>query len=37
VLAALLRGDIALPEGSTCYALFREGIADVIAASDLIA
>lgn len=35
--AALYKGDLALPDKSVCYALFRESLTDVIAASDLIA
>ena len=34
--AALYRGDIDLPEGTTCYALFRERVTPTITASDLI-
>jgi hypothetical protein len=36
VLAALYRGDLELPENSVCYALFRESLTNVIAASELI-
>jgi hypothetical protein len=36
VLAALYRGDVDVPEGSACYALFREGVVPTLAASDLI-
>jgi hypothetical protein len=36
VFAALLRGDVALPAGSTCYALFREQVVAPVAASDLL-
>ena len=36
VLAALLRGDLDLPAGSTAYALFRERITAPIAAADLL-
>jgi hypothetical protein len=35
-LALLYRGDVDLPEGSTSYALFREGISPSLAASDLL-
>ena len=34
--AALLQGDIPLPEGSEVYALFREGVTRPLAASDLL-
>lgn len=34
--AALYQGDLALPQKSTCYALFRESQTDVISASELI-
>jgi hypothetical protein len=37
VFAALYRGDLELPDGSTCYALFRERAGATIAASALIA
>lgn len=37
VFAALLRGDLELPAGSTAYALFRERVTAPIAASDLLA
>ncbi len=37
VLAALFRGDLELPEGSTVYALFRERAGATISASSLIA
>ena len=37
VLAILFRGDLELPRGATCYALFHEQSAASIAASDLIA
>ncbi len=37
VLAALYRGDLELPDGSTCYALFRERAGATISASSLIA
>lgn len=37
VFAALLRGDVDLPAGSTCYALFRQRITNPIAAADLLA
>jgi hypothetical protein len=37
VLAALYRGDLELPEGSTCYALFQERAGATISASSLIA
>jgi hypothetical protein len=37
VLAALYHGDLDLPEGSTCYALFRERAGATISASSLIA
>lgn len=36
VFAALLRGDLELPEHSSCYALFRERQTATIAASDLL-
>ncbi len=36
VFAALYKGDIDLPKGSVCYALFPERMANTIAASDLI-
>lgn len=36
VFAALYKGDIDLPEGSNCYALFAEKTARTISASDLI-
>lgn len=35
-LAFLLHGDIELPSGSACYALFREGLTPTLAASDLL-
>ncbi len=35
-LAALYHGDLDLPAGSTCYALFRERQTEIIAASDLL-
>lgn len=35
-LAALLDGDVALPEGSMVYAMFRERVAAPIAAADLL-
>ena len=34
--AALEHGDLPLPEGSTAWALFREGLTDTLAASDLL-
>jgi hypothetical protein len=37
LFAALLRGDVALPEGASCYAVFREQTTPTIAAADLIA
>lgn len=37
VLAALLRGDLALPEGSASYALFRQRLVPTLAAPDLLA
>jgi hypothetical protein len=37
VFAALLRGDIDLPAGSSAYALFRERVTSPVAASDLLA
>jgi hypothetical protein len=37
VLAALFRGDVELPSGSTCYVLFRDGVTGSIAAADLLA
>jgi hypothetical protein len=36
VFAALVHGDLELPEGSVCYALFRERVIAPIAASDLL-
>ncbi|MCY1058819.1 MXAN_6230/SCO0854 family RING domain-containing protein [Nannocystis sp. SCPEA4] len=36
VFAALFRGDVELPAGSVCYALFRERVVAPIAASDLL-
>ncbi|MGZ3456701.1 MAG: RING finger family 4 domain-containing protein, partial [Polyangiales bacterium] len=36
VLAALFRGDLALPAGSPTYALFREQLTGTMAASDLL-
>lgn len=36
VFAALFRGDVELPEGSLCYALFRERVIAPIAASNLL-
>jgi hypothetical protein len=36
IFAALYRGDRPLPDGSTCYALFREQLTRTIAAADLI-
>jgi hypothetical protein len=36
VFACLYRGDVDLPPGSTCYALFREGQSAVLAASELL-
>jgi hypothetical protein len=36
VFAALMRGDVTLPEGSVAYALFREQLTWAIAASDLL-
>jgi len=36
VFAALFRGDLAVPAGSTVYALFRDGIIAPLAASDLL-
>lgn len=36
VLAVLYRGDLALPEGSVVYSLFREGLVPTLTASDLI-
>ncbi|WP_434416061.1 hypothetical protein [Nannocystis pusilla] len=36
VFAALVRGDLELPAGSVCYALFREQVIAPIAASDLL-
>jgi hypothetical protein len=36
MLALLFRGDIALPEGSDIYALFREQLAPTLSAGDLI-
>ena len=35
-LAALFRGDLDLPAGSACYALFRERVVAPLAASDLL-
>lgn len=37
VLAVLLHGDLALPEGSEAWALFREALTGTVAASDLLA
>jgi hypothetical protein len=37
VLAVLLRGDLALPEGSSSYALFRLQLIPTLAAADLLA
>jgi hypothetical protein len=37
VFACLYDGDLDLPDGSTCYALFRERQTSVIAAGDLLA
>ncbi len=37
VFAALLRGDLALPEGSASYALFRQQLTPTLAAADLLA
>jgi hypothetical protein len=37
VLALLYRGDLALPDGSSAYALFRESVIPSVAASDLLA
>lgn len=37
VFAALLHGDVVLPEGSTAWALFREQLTGVVSASDLLA
>jgi hypothetical protein len=37
VLAMLHKGDLALPEGSAAYALFREGLVTNLSASDLSA
>lgn len=37
VLAALHQGDVALPEGSAAYALFRERTAATLSASDFVA
>jgi hypothetical protein len=34
--AALYKGDLVLPEKSVCYALFRESLTNVIAASELV-
>jgi hypothetical protein len=36
VFACLFHGDVDLPTGSTCYALFRERQTSTIAASDLL-
>jgi hypothetical protein len=36
VFACLFHGDVDLPAGSTCYALFRERQTSTIAASDLL-
>ena len=36
VLAALVHGDLDLPDGSTAYALFRERVVAPIAAADLL-
>jgi hypothetical protein len=36
LLAALLKGDVELPEGSAAYALFREKLTPSLAASDLL-
>ena len=36
VLAALVHGDLELPDGSTAYALFRERVTAPIAAADLL-
>jgi hypothetical protein len=36
ILALLYQGDIDLPEGSLCYALFRERLSPSLAASDLL-
>jgi len=36
-LALLYRGDVDLPEGSSAYVLFREGLSPSLAASDLLA
>jgi hypothetical protein len=36
VFAALFKGDLDLPAGSVCYALFRERVTGPIAASDLL-
>jgi Prokaryotic RING finger family 4 len=36
VFAALLRGDLALPEGSSSYALFRQQLIPTLAAADLL-
>ncbi len=35
--AALLRGDLDLPEGSASYALFRQRMVPTLAAPDLLA
>ena len=37
VFAALLRGDLALPEGSSSYALFRQQLTPTLSAADLLA
>jgi hypothetical protein len=36
IFAALMHGDITLPEGSDCYALFRERVVAPLTASDLL-
>jgi hypothetical protein len=37
VFAALLRGNLALPAGSSCYALFRDRVTSPLSAADLLA
>lgn len=37
ILAALYRGDVELPRGSDCYALFRDRSTQNLAAIDLMA
>lgn len=36
VLAALYRGDVALPETAECYALFPESVTPTLSASDFL-